>query len=102
MKTTHDGRPVFPSDSPLPEGAHGFTQCTLGAAYTTWVEPQDREKMGLDIKAAETIAKKFKKAQAIEALATLGVVAFPSQKLRHLRTLYQVKIMAKLWPMKEV
>jgi len=101
---THDAQFVFPHFAEVPPWAHGFTQCQhQGGAYSSWLETQDdRDRSKVDYQRIEAEAKAMRtKVQAVAALATIGVTAYPEAKLRSLRLLYQVCAYKRLWPLRE-
>lgn len=101
---THDGHFVFPHFAQLPPWAHGFVQCRhQRGAYSSWLETEDDRALSrTDYDRIEAEAKAFRtKAAAVQALAKLGVTTYVNEKLRSLRTLYQIKAYARLWPMRE-
>ncbi len=108
FKLTHDSQLVYAPDAPLPAGASGFVQCRLydytrpgSGAYSTWLEPGDRERSKADAERVEREAKAFRtKAQAETALRAIGC-EYPDATLRGMRTQYQVRRMRQLWPMRE-
>ena len=103
MKYTHDQRPVYPPGSPLPQGASGFTQCKLGAAYAVWLLEADRERSKADLAQIVVKVRAIRtKAAAVAALSELGRTAFANERLKDLKLSLTNHMYAKAWPLIEV
>lgn len=103
MKTTHDGRPVLPFGSPLPEGASGFTLCSVQkCAYTTWLSPRDCERARADLARIEAAVSTLRsKRVAFEACERAGIWAGTKDTLRSLQVSLINHRVALAWPLIE-
>ncbi len=101
MKRTYDGRPVYPPDSPRPDGAIGWTSCRLqSGAYSVWVDKPDG---GKSYAAVEVLARSMRtKKDLVLALKAFGIQALECEKLTTLRATYMCAYYAALWPLREV
>jgi hypothetical protein len=103
---THDRRAVYPHDTrELPEGAIGWTPCDVmcNGAYAVWCADEDRARLGHDIElGAKEAAALRTKAQAVAACEALGLQCYVEEKLRDLRLSYQLKRLARRWPLRQV
>ena len=105
IKRTHDGRPVHPAGSALPEGASGWTQCdNRGGGYAVWLETADQPRSRADMERLVKQASALRTRTACEAaLRELGLEDCQiGGTCRAMRDLFVIVSIQKLWPLRQV
>jgi hypothetical protein len=105
VKQTWDKRPVHPRDAKLPEGASGWTMCSLlsNATYGSWIEPEDLARAKADLMAIREAVSKLHTRAAVEAAQVAAgmevlVVVGPLASMQHHLELF---LYARKWPLRE-